>query len=361
MVNEGKNEYRPNKVFPPGETLQETIDAMGMSQSELATRMNVTEKHINSIIKGKASISEDTALRLERVLGIDASFWRNLEHNYRQFLAEASERQRLSQKKDLLSKFPVKSMIKRNWIKGCNDSIKQLQELLSYFQVATMESLDNIWMTQANFRQSPAFKSNPYAVAAWLRQGEILAEGIDCAPYDKKALREILPELRELSTQTPDEFMPKIQKLCADCGVAVVFLAELPETRVCGVTRWIKKDKALIQLSGRYKRDDHFWFTLFHEIGHIFLHGKREVFIEEENNSTEKPKEVEADNFAANKLIPKKDFKRLVKYGPPSLPDVEKFAKDLQIAPGIVVGRLQHEKYFSFSVGNKLRQKIELI
>ena len=83
MINGRKNEYSPDKVFPPGDTLQETIDALGMSQSELATRMKVTEKQVNSIIKGKTSISEVTALKLERVLGVDASFWRNLEHNYR--------------------------------------------------------------------------------------------------------------------------------------------------------------------------------------------------------------------------------------------------------------------------------------
>ena len=359
MVNKGKNEYKPDVVFPPGDTLQETIDAMGMSQTELATRMNVSEKHINEIVKGKATISEDTALRLERVLGIDASFWRNLENNYRQFLAEKSERERLSRKKELLSKFPLKSMIERGWIQKYNDPIDQLQEVLSFFKVATMDSWESIWVAQANFRQSPAFKSNPYAVAAWLRQGEILAEDIECSTYDKKSLREILPELRQLSTQDPEEFMPKIRRLCADCGVAVVFLSELPETRVCGVTRWIRKDKALIQLSDRYKSDDHFWFTLFHELGHIILHGKKEIFIEEDNKYTDK--ETEADKFAANRLIPKKDFKRLVKNGPPSLTDIENFAKDLQIAPGIVVGRLQHENYLSFNVGNKLKQKIELL
>ena len=252
-------------------------------------------------------------------------------------------------------------MIERGWIQKHKDPIDQLQEILSFFKVATMDSWESIWVAQANFRQSPAFKSNPYAVAAWLRQGEILAEDIECSTYDKKFLREILPELRKLSTQVPEEFMPKIRRLCADCGVAVVFLSELPETRVCGVTRWIRKDKALIQLSDRYKSDDHFWFTLFHEIGHILLHGKREVFIEEGNKSTEKPKEVEADKFAENKLIHRKEFNHLVKNGVPSLKDIEDFANTLQIAPGIVVGRLQHENYLSFNVGNKLKQKIELL
>jgi len=90
------NRFNPDIAFSPGETLLETIDALGMSQAELAARMKVTEKHINLIIKGEASLTEEIALKLERVLGIPASFWENLEHQYRQYLVDKEKQKRLN-------------------------------------------------------------------------------------------------------------------------------------------------------------------------------------------------------------------------------------------------------------------------
>ena len=360
MISQQEHEYKPDVVFPPGETLQETLEALGMSRKDLAARTGLTAKHINEIIKGRASISEDTALRLERVLGIDASFWRNLEHQYRRFLAEQSERKELSQKQDWLSNFPLKAMIQWGWIRELKDPVDQLSELLSYFRVASWESWENVWAEEAAFRKSPAFQSNPYAIAAWLRRGEILAESIECEEFNAKDLRSILGDLKRLSRLNPDEYLPRLQEMCAQYGVAVVFLPELPETRVCGVTRWLRKNKALVQLSDRYKKDDHFWFTFFHEVGHVLQHRKKEVFIEEEGGRDKGPQEEEADRFAANTLIPSKEYSRLVQGGKPKLKEIEDFAERLGIAPGIVVGRLQHDQILDYSQGNKLKQSIKL-
>jgi len=359
MVRERKNKYTPDLVFPPGDTLKEVLEEIGMSQAELSERMSVTVKHVNSIVKGKASITEDTALRMERVLGVPASFWENLEQQYRSYLARKQERERLVEKKGWLARFPVNEMIKRRWIQKCNDPIEQLKELLTFFRVASWESYEDIWTEEGvAYRKSKAFKINSYALAAWLRKGEIEAESVKCGSFNEKGFKRQLKRIRKLSTEPPDVFLPKIKELCAECGVAVVFLKELPEIRVSGVTKWIKKDKALIQMSDRYKSDDHFWFTFFHEAGHILLHGKRDVFIENETVMTEDPKEEEANKFARDLLIPPKEYRKLTAKKP-SLGDVELFAKRLQISPSIVVGRLQHDKILSFSVGHKFKQKIE--
>ena len=361
MISQQEYEYKPDVVFPPGETLQETLETLGMSRKDLAARTGLTAKHINEIIKGRASISEDTALRLERVLGIDASFWRNLEHQYRRFLAEQSEREALRQIQEWLSRFPLKKMIQWGWIREFKDQVEQSTELLSFFQVANWDSWENVWAEEAAFRKSPAFQSNPYAIAAWLRRGEILAESIECDEFDAKGLRGILDDLKRLSRLSPDEYLTRLQEMCAQYGVAVVFLPELPETRVCGVTRWLRKNKALIQLSDRYKKDDHFWFTFFHEMGHVLQHRKKEVFIEEDGERDKDPKEEQADRFAANTLIPPREYSKLVRGGKPELKEIEEFAERLGIAPGIVVGRLQHDKILNYSQGNKFKQSIKLI
>ncbi len=360
MANARKNKYQPDFAVPPGYTLHETLEAMGMPQAELAKRMGVTEKHITAIIKGKASISEETALKLERVLGIDASFWRSLEHQYRKYLAEKEERERLSREQKWLEKFPVQDMVRLGWINKHKDPVDQLTELLAFFGVASLEGWKNVWADQASFRKSRSFQVNSNAMAAWLRKGELLAETMECKPFDKKRFKKILPRIRKLSNLSPEEYLPHLRELCAECGVAVVLLPELQGTRVNGATRWLRKDKALIQLSDRYKKDDHFWFTFFHEVGHILLHGKKEVFIEEETKEHKNSKEEEADRFARDTLIPLDQYKQLVRNKPLTLEKIKLFAKNNQIAPGIVVGRLQYDGVISFSQGNRLKKTINL-
>lgn len=360
MGNESKNRYAPDVVFPPGYTLAEILEETGMSQADLAERMNVTPKHVNGMIKGKAPVTEETALRLERVLGVPASFWQNLELQYRSYLARRQERERLSEKKEWLARFPVAEMIRRKWIRKCNDEIDQLAEMLNFFRVATWDSWQDVWNGEgAAYRKSSVFRTNPNAMAAWLRKGEIEAEALECAPYDEKAFRKILQEIRELTRERPGVFLTEVPARCAACGVAVVFLKELSKTRVSGAARWLKKDRALIQISDRYKSDGQFWFSFFHEAGHILLHGKREVFIEDEEEKGDDPKEREADAFSRDILIPPKRYRELTRRKI-TLSAVESFAEEIGVSPGIVVGRLQHDRLLRFSVGNKLKQRIVL-
>ncbi|HEV7427804.1 MAG TPA: ImmA/IrrE family metallo-endopeptidase [Thermoanaerobaculia bacterium] len=191
------------------------------------------------------------------------------------------------------------------------------------------------------FRASAAFASDPIAVGAWLRKGHLDAQQIDCAAFDEDRFLALLNEIKILSYDPPDDFASELQQRCASAGVAVVFVPELPGTRLWGAARWLSATKAMIQLSLRYKTDDHFWFTFFHEAGHLLKHGRRDIFID----STDAPaddREREADRFAAEMLIPAAE----VRQGFPNAlrkEDVLAFASRLQVAPGIVVGRLQHE------------------
>ena len=142
--------------------------------------------------------------------------------------------------------------------------------------------------------------------------------------------------------------MSRMKELCREAGVALVFVPELPRTHVSGATRWLSSDRALILQSLRYRKDDHFWFTFFHEAAHILLHGKHAVFIDDESKALS-DEEIRADSFAANHLIPRARYERFVSVRPISRARVLAFAEDLEIAPGIVVGRLQHDKLVPFS------------
>lgn len=361
MSNAIQNQYTPDYVSPPGETLEEILEEREISQAELADRMGRPKKTISEIINGKAAITPETALQLERVLGIKASFWNNRERDYREALARKEEQERLSKQVAWLDQIPVKDMIKRKWIQSYQDKVEQLREVLNFFGVASPEQWQEFWGgAYVDFRKSFAFQSDPGAVAAWLRRGEIEAAQIDCATYNASKFKETLQQVRALTIEPPEIFQFEVVRLCAAAGVAVVFVPQLPKTRTCGATRWLNPNKALIQLSLHYKTNDYLWFAFFHEAGHILLHGKRDVFLEVKG--TQGDKEQEADTFAANLLIPPPEWKRFLASGQQqSKAGIRQFASEIGIAPGIVVGRLQHDGVLPPSHCNDLKCPLEWV
>jgi addiction module HigA family antidote len=353
------NEFAPDFASPPGDTLLEALEERGMSQAELAERTGRPKKTINEIIQGKAEITPETALQLEYALGIPAHFWNNRERRYREALARIEEEGRLQRDAVFLRDLPVNAMVKAGWLPGIKGTVEQLRAVLSFFGVASFAKL-NDWIDsrQPAFRQSTAHKIDRYAVAAWIRKGEIEAARVPCAQFDGQLLKQNLRAVRNLTRETVSVFEPSAKRLCAEAGVALVFVPELPKTCAWGLTQWVNPGKAIIQLSLRYKTDDHLWFTFFHEAGHLLLHGKRGFFLEL-GRSTEDDREREADEFARDFLIPPAAMKRILASRPYSRNAVIQLAAEIGIAPGIVVGRLHHDKLLPPSYLNDLRRRME--
>ena len=245
--------------------------------------------------------------------------------------------------------------MRRGWIRHYTSKLRQVAEALKFFGVASPDAWRKVWETKGvEYRKSPSFKGRFGAVVAWLRQGELEARNIECAPYDTATFYDVLHRIRSLTVEPVDTFQETLVRLCASAGVAVVFVPELSKTGVCGATHWISPTKALIQLSLRYKTDDQLWFTFFHEAGHIVIHGKREVFLEGEHKDK---KEDEANIFASNILIePDKWNWFIAQSSSRSKVAIEEFARRIGIAPSIVVGRLQHEKRLPFNHCNDLKR-----
>ena len=360
MANIPQNEYHPDSVSAPGETLLETLEATGMSQTELAKRMGRPIKTINEIVQGKTAITAETALQLEQVLRIPASFWLKYEQNYREFLARLAEEQRLVDWVDWLNEFPVKEMIRRGWLSAGTSKSRQVFEVLQFFGVASPDTWQAIWEEQSiKYRKSGVIKSQFGAVTSWLRQGEIKALEIDVKPYNAEAFRHALKGIRALTVEPVSSLQEEVVRLCAQAGVAVVFVQELPNTGICGATRWLTPTKALVQLSLRYKTDDQLWFTFFHEASHILLHGKRQVFLEIEQEDREEA-EKQANKFAADLLVDPIQWQQFITHGSyRKKVDIQDFAQKVGIAPGIVVGRLQHEELLPFTHYNDLKRHLE--
>ena len=360
MSNETTS-YKPDHVSPPGESLAELLESRGMTQAELAARTGRPKQHINEIVAGKAPITQDMAIQLERSLGAPASFWNNREARYREQVARQAEHERLSSQIAWLAQFPVKEMTKWGWLKAIPDKVEQVRELLNYFGVASPAEWHDIWSNrQFAFRKSEAFESHLGSLSAWLRRGEVVAREIATQPFDEARLRASVPKLRQLTLSgDPKEFVPRVTEVCASAGVAVAFIPELTGCRASGVTQWLTPEKALIQLSLRYKSDDHLWFTIFHEVGHILLHGKKEVFVEWDGSDTEKEKQ--ADRFAIEALIPAAQWKAIRSMGTYSKVAIRSVAAKAGVAPGIVVGRLQHEHLLPPSHCNDLKRRYRFL
>jgi addiction module HigA family antidote len=351
MNSDGFIEYVPAVVTPPGDTLKEALDEIGMTQAELARRMGRPKKTINEIIRGKAAITHETALQLERVLDIPAHFWRALEDNYQQHILKSRDLRLLEEHADWLDEIPMASMVREGWAEPGDTAAENVANALRFFGVASVDAFRDTWgAAVAAFRQSPSFQSNRWAIAAWLRKGEIEAARLRCAPYSRKRFEAALAQARKLTIEEPAIALKQLQEVCSKAGVAVVFVPELPGCAVSGAARWYGLRRAIIQLSFRHKRDDHVWFSFFHEAGHLLSSSPDDVFVDT-------PGEDAADEFARDYLIPPASYAQFLNSvggRKISREAARNFASEIGIAPGIVVGRLQHDGVIPYSHLNGL-------
>lgn len=365
-MSEMQNEYFPESVSAPGETLIEMLDDRSMTQTELASRTGRPLKTINEIVKGVTAITPETALQLERVLGVKAEFWNNREAAFRQYVAKKDEYERLKKRTEWLSKFPVNDMAKLGWVRRFKqDQTAQVIELLNFFGVASPQQWHSSWKSMnLSFKRTSRFKNEQEATSAWLRKGEIEAREIQCESYDIVKFKAVLKELRALTQESDTKvFLPKLVSMCAEAGVAVVLVPGIKGAPVCGVARWLSPNKALIQLSLRYKTDDHLWFSFFHEAGHLLLHSKKTIFVELNNSDSENHQELEgeANAFAADNLIEPKMLKEFLESSSFTKVNVKRFAQEAGVSPGIVVGRLQHEGLLPRSYLNDLKRRYKWV
>lgn len=350
--------YNPTSVSPPGETLSDLLEEKGISQKELSLRLGRSDKNLSQIVNGKAPITPDLALDLERVLGTPARFWLNREARYQEWLSRNRVPEPTAEDLEWARSFAYPEMAKFGWVAKTSNANEKFFHLLSFFGVASREAYCT-WMASLNlrFRRSDATHGKEHLVAAWLRQGELLASSIPAATYSEKAFEAAVHQARKLTTSSSNEFVTKLRDSFARAGVVLLFVQELPGLGVSGVTRWITPSKALIQITLRYKTNDDLWFTIFHEACHILRHQKRTVYLETKDDNS--PEEAEANQFAADQLIPPSAFRKFAAQGKFDEASVIAFAAAIGICPGVVVGRLQRERLIGWNILNGLKVKFQ--
>ena len=335
---------------PPGATIKEQLLDRGMSQKEFAERMDMSEKHISKLINGDVQLTPDVAVRLEMVLGVPAHFWSKLEAIYRDKLVRAIAENEMNEDVELSKKYPYKEMAKNNWVPTTTIVTERVVNLRRFFEVVKLSLVQNSLQPCVACRRISETEKADYALLAWAQKAKLDARSINTGPINLKKLSASLQEIRGMTRWDPKDFCPRLITLLADCGIALVFLPHIGGSFLHGAT-FYDKNKIVIGLTVRGKDADKFWFSLFHEIGHILYGhiGKLE--------GTTDTDELAADSFARDTLIPRDVFYAYISHQMFNREAIVRFANSINIDPGIVVGRLQKEKYIEYSWHNDLKTK----
>ncbi len=335
---------------PPGATIKEQLDIRGMSQKEFAVRMGMSEKHISRLINGNVQLTAETAYKLEMVLGIPARFWNNLEAIYRERIVKAKAENTTDHEAEIAKRFPYSEMAQHGWIPATRILEEKLINLRAFFEVVDLSLLGNKQIVTLACRRLAITEKSDLALMAWAQEAKIQARNINTKKINIEELTAAMPEIRMMTLLSPEKFCPQIKNCLANCGIALVFLPHLKGSFLQGVS-FIDGNKIVLGLTARGKDADKFWFSLFHELGHIVL-----GHVTGSKGASDKDEQA-ADQWSANTLIPSDDFEIFRKEKDYSKDSVLRFAKEQGIAPGIVIGRMQREGMIEYTMLNQLKEK----
>lgn len=357
------NQYSPDIVFHPASTLNEKLEELGMSRKEFAVRTGKPEKTIIAVLKEESSLTPEMAVLFEKVTQIPAQFWINKQARYNEYLARKKHQEAIAEASEWTKQFPYAEMAKLNWVVSTRNVMEKTINLLDYFGVASHIAWEKLYVeTELKVAAYTSLKQShqTHAISAWLRQGEIQAKEIDAPVFDVKKLKRNIPAMRQLMMVQPINFFIHLQELCLQAGVVLLFTPKLPKVPLSGSTRWIN-NTPLIQLTARYKKNDSFWFTFFHELGHIILHGKKYISLENVDFAGADPeKEEEAHQFAISHTFTLEQENEVLENTTITEQDIINYAKKFNTHPAMIIGRLQHDGYIHYSVGRQFMEPIDL-
>ena len=339
---------------PPGATIKEQLLDRGLSQKEFAMRMDMSQKHISKLINGEVQLTPDVACRLEMVLGIPAKFWNKLEATYREKLIKADNENKMDADKELAKKLPYHEMSKYGWVPETRNLNERVINLRKYFEVVSLEIILNTQLSKIACRRLSETEKSNLALLAWAQKAKLEARSIETSSINLNKLKKKIPEIRSMTTTDPADFCSKLVEILADCGIAIVFLPHIGGSFLHGATFYDGK-KIVIGLTLRGKDADKFWFSLFHELGHV-LYGH----INQPEGTTDEDEHA-ADNYAKETLIPTAEFNEFTSQNDFSKEAIKSFAKKQNILCGIVVGRLQKEGFISYRCCNDLKIQYALL
>lgn len=327
-------------VSAPAVTMLAQMRRRGVSAGLLAAALDGGAARLRTLLEGSEPIDAATAEVLASLLGAGREFWLRRESQFELHLDRAVQRLTVDEGEELLKRARLPGASRRD---AAAPRDLRLRRLLAFYCVSGIADWERRYGARRGavvFRTSPSFAAREGPTALWLRRGEIASGLVATGSFDRGALLASIPEVRRLSgVRQLERCLPALRALLASCGVALV--VELPPDgcRASGAARFVEPSKAMLLLSLRHRSDDHLWFTILHELGHLVLHSDG-AFVDEEGVGGD-AREEEADRFAAEAILPPTRDAELRSL-PPRHRDVTRFAVSVGVAPGLIVGRLQH-------------------
>ncbi len=357
MSNDGLLE-KPDWMSPPGHTILSILEERELTVEDFARHIGRTAAVAQRILDGAHEIDPSLATQLAGALGASQTFWLSREHDYRASIAPP-ENVTVTSLGELVSRLPLSDMQKFGWIKKRLTKEEQVADCLTFFGVSSLAQWQGRYQNafqHAAYRSSRAYASCEVATTAWLRQGEIEVQENEVRDWSPDVLKDQISHFRRLTWyKSPALFLPKLKKMLAASGVKFAIVRAPKKCSASGAVRILDNGTPHIQLSFRYLSDDQFWFSLFHEIAHLLLHYDK-IPIVEDPELTEDKSEREADEYAAQVIVPMPYREELLSLGGARFPIIN-FAKKVGIAPGLIVGQLQHEGIIRFNQMQHLKRR----
>ena len=348
-------------IIHPGETIFDILEERGISQADLAASTGVSAAYVSNVIAGKKDISAKFAFALEYALDVPKSFWLNLQANYDAELLELNENQTITEEertardeiKDVVKFLRNKGIISKNEKK--DESILSLRKALKISNIANLKEL----IPTGAFRMSSSASINPYVLGAWIRLCQIRGEkqSLDSV-FDVKRTDELIYKLKNIMLDRNTDVQKALMEIFAQYGIDFSIVKNFRGAPVQGYVS-LKTDgylQMVITLRNSYA--DIFWFSVFHELGHI-VNGdisRQSKFVD---YGMDENKEKAANQFARERLIKEPDYQLFVNGHDFSIESIKKFAVSQRVMPYIVIGRLQKERKLSYKLYSeyKLRYK----
>ena len=349
-------EYKDLIAFHPGQYVEELIEEYNVTQKEFAERLGVSAKTISKLVNAEESISKETACKLAKLSGVSMQTWLNLQNVYDVKVAEIAEERELEEgsEKEICELIDFKYFKEKGYVPDKRYSLKEkIVELRKILGVASLENLTS-FNHLVSYRNTRKFTTKSIVNSnIMLELASKKARDTTTIKLNRRRLERSLPALRKLTRQDPEIFPQRLYDILLDCGVVLVGLPALPNANLNGATKKFSNSSALLLLTDRNKASDIFWFSLFHEIGHIL---ENDFSSDEGNSESYLRSEEQADQFAKDFLIRLEDYQAFVKNGNFDKTDIICFAEEIDIHPSVVLGRLQNEGILGFDRFRELKE-----
>ena len=354
LIENYEEKHFPVPLPDPVAAIEFRMEQQGLTRKDMQKYLGSQSK-VSEVLSGKRPLSLSMIRKLHYQLGIPS-----------EVLLQDKGRQ-LSEAAFCWQDFPFKELFSQGFFPAFNGSLAEAKEYAE-------ELLTDLFAVFGGKTPQPVYckrtdrPMNENALLAWQARVLSLVQNEQLPPFEHDSLdEELLQNLVHLSYY---ESGPRLVKEHLNKkGIHFVILPHLNKTHLDGATFLTRNGRPVIAMTLRYDRTDNFWFTLMHELGHIYLHLEDasmaffdETIQDEQNAST--PQEQEANQFARDALVPPDYWQSNIQPNITYLSknEIRVHAAELEIAPEIIAGLVSWEtrnyKKFSNMIGhNQVREQ----